>query len=100
MKVGAVLNQLFVPSGGVGVLVSVETGAVASRLTVTETGPVEPSRFDAEHERVNVPSVVNVSSTQPVFVVAAPPSLTCHARPTSPVYQPLEPVGRRGRARR
>ena len=47
-------------------------GAVVSRLTVTETGPAVPTTFVAVQERVNVPSVENVSSTQPVFVSSAP----------------------------
>ena len=53
--------------------------------------------FETEHETVNVPSVENVWSTQPVrAVVASRPSSTLQAIATLPVYQPLLPVGDAG----
>ncbi len=72
-------------------------GAVVSRLTFTETGPADPTTFVAVQERVKFPSVENVSSAQPVFVVAAPPSVTCQASAILPdVYQPFGPLGAAG----
>ncbi len=85
------------PSPGVPLTFAVIVGAVVSRLTFTETGPAEPTTFVAVQERVKFPSVENVSSAQPVFVVSAPPSVTCQASAILPdVYQPFGPFGAAG----
>ena len=68
-------------------------GAVASRLTVTETGPVVPPSLVAVQLRVNVPSVEKVSSAQPVCEAAFS---TVQSSATFDVYQPLAPFGAAG----
>ena len=39
---------------------AVVVGAVASRLTVTDTGSAEPIEFAAKHDAANVPSLVKL----------------------------------------
>src|SRR3954462_6206184 len=86
-------GEAYQPLWRPGVAIAVVVGAGWSTFPVTLPGRAEPAAFEAEHERTKVPSAWNVSSTQPVFVVAAPPSVTCQASATSFVYQPPAPVG-------
>ena len=77
---------------GSGDGVAVATGAVASRLTVTDLLAVPPVLVAEQLNVTPVVSTVTKEAEQPVWVVIAESgSLTLQATLTSLVYQPLAP---------